>query len=258
MQATPNKLHQSPRPHLKILSAGSYQAARNVHFPPHQHAQWELVYYRSGTVVCVMGKEKYPGHVGRVWLTPPGVTHAERAITAYSNYFIALDLAETDRWPAFLDDDRHHSLGRVCQQIVIEWGRRPEERERMLQLLSEQLGCLLDRACSEKVLSPAEQAVVRAERWIEEGAARSLTIREVALGVGVSASALRGYFRTIRGCSPREHLQRVRLDKAVCLLRTSNLKLEMVAELCGYDSASHLTRSVKKVFGQTPGQMRAG
>lgn len=203
-----------------------------------------------------MDGKKYPGQVGLAWLTPPGVVHAEKAITAYSNYFIALELKKGERWPPFLDDDADRSLGRVCQQIVIECTRKSPERERMLELLAGQLGCLLDRTAREQVLSHPAQTVARAERLIEEKSGQPLTIYDVAQGLNVSVSALRGYFQAVRGSSPRAYLQQVRLEKAVRFLRNSTLKLEAVAELCGYDSASHLTRCVKKFTGRTPGKLR--
>ena len=256
MQGTSRKLHKTPGPRVRILSGGAHQAGKGAHFPPHRHSNWELVYYRSGAVGCVVKGKAHPGYPGLAWLTPPGVTHAERAVSAYANYFIALDLKNVDDWPAFLDDDADRSLGRICQQIVIECGRVTKERSRMLELLAEQLACLLDRVSSEKILSHSAQAVAKAERFIEERCGQPLTIHEVAQAISTSASTLRGYFKAVRGCSPREHLQQVRLGKAVGFLRTSTLKLEAVAELCGYDSASHLTRCVKKSTGQTPGRLR--
>jgi len=252
------KLYRSPKPCWRILSAGLHQAAKNVHVPLHRHTHWELVYYQSGAVDCLIEDKTHPGHVGLYWLTPPGVNHGEKALTAYACYWIALDSAATGDWPVFLDDDSHQAMGRVCQQIVVEWGGKSEGRERMLGLLSEQMGCVLDRAASERVLSPAERTVLRAERWIEEQCGQPLAIHHVAREVGVSPSALRNYFNVVRGRSPRNHVQQVRFNKAVRFLRTSNLKLDTVAELCGYDSASHLTRCVKKFTGQTPGQIRAG
>ena len=256
MQGTLENMHESPALKITLLNAGAYHAAKNRDFPPHNHTHWELVYYRSGAIGCVMSGQSHPGHVGLVWLTPPGVTHAERAFTAYSNYYIALELEHTEGWPVFMDDDKDRSLGRVCQQIVIEWNRKSPQRERMLALLAEQLTCLMDRAASEKILPHPALIVARAERVIEEKCGQSLTIREVAEAVSTSSSSLRSYFRTVRGYSPREYLQQARIERAVSFLRTSTLKLEVLAELCGYDSASHLTRCVKKATGQTPGQLR--
>jgi AraC-like DNA-binding protein len=256
MQRTPQKLHKSPKPSVRILYAGAYQAEKGVHFPPHRHSHWELVYYRSGAVECQMREESRPGYPGLVWLTPPGITHAERAVAAYANYYIALDLKNASDWPAFLDDEANRSLERLCQQIVLEWNRAAQERPRMLELMAEQLGCLLNRASSAMVLPRPAQTVARAERFIEEKCGQPLAIYDVAQAVHTSASTLRGYFKLVRGCSPREHLQQVRLGRAMRFLRTSSLKLEAIAELCGYESASHLTRCVKKSTGQTPGQIR--
>jgi len=254
MQRMPKKLHKTPRPAATILSAGDYAAAKGVDFPPHHHSHWELVYYRSGALECLMAGKPSPGYPGLVWLTPPGVTHAERATSAYACHFVALNLGRAKAWPVFMDDDADRSLGRVCQQIVIEM-RRPD-RGRMLALLAQQMALLLDRLSSNRADSRAEQFVARAERVIEERCSQPLAIGDVAVAVHCSPSALRGYFQSLRGCSPREHLQQVRLGKAIGFLRTSTLKLEAVAELCGYDSASHLTRCVKKAMGKTPGQVR--
>lgn len=255
MQRLSKKLHRSPKPRLRILGAGAFQAARDVDFPPHSHSHWELVYYRSGTVDCLMRGKRHAGHAGLLWLTPPEVVHAERALTDYSNYYIAL-AGKAKRWPPFLDDDGDRSLGRVCQQIVIECSRKTPERERMLELLAEQLVYLLNRASSEKVLPRPVRTVVEAERLMEEKCEQRLGLRDVARAVKVSASTLRGHFQQVRGFSPRDYLQKARLDKAIGFLRTSTLKLEAIAELCGYDSASHLSRCVKKSTGKTPGQLR--
>jgi AraC-like DNA-binding protein len=256
MQTSPKRLHQSPKANVRILSAGAYRAEKDVDFPPHQHSHWELVYYRAGTVGCMMQGSSRPGYPGLVWLTPPRVAHAERAVTSYANYYIALELKNGERWRPFLDDDADRSLGRVCQQIVIECSRVPAQGARMLELLGEQIGCLLDRVSAETIHSRPVQIVMKAERFIEERSGTPLTIHEVAKTVHASTSTLRNYFQTVRGCSPREHLREVRLSKAVGFLRTSTLKLDAVAELCGYDSASHLTRCVKKSTGRTPGQLR--
>jgi AraC-like DNA-binding protein len=256
MQGMPKKLHKSPNARWKILTAGLYRAAKNIHMPLHQHNHWELVYYRSGTVDCLVEDKKRPGHTALFWLTPPGVNHGELALTAYSCYWIALDNSARGDRPLFFDDDANEAMGRVCQQIAVEWGGKSAGRERMLELLSEQMGCLLDRAQSEETLSLAEQTVLRAERWIEEQGGQPLSIQEVAREVGVSSSSLRNYFNSVRHVSPRAHVLQVRLDKAIRFLRTSSHKLETIAELCGYDSASHLTRHVKKFSGMTPGHMR--
>jgi AraC-like DNA-binding protein len=256
MQGTPKKLHQSPKKRVWIFHGGSHQAAKGVHFPPHRHSNCELVYYRSGALECVTEGRRRAGYPGLVWLTRPGVTHAERAVAAYANFFVSLAVNETEDWPEFVDDDADGSLGRICQQIAIESNRPGKERPRMLELLSEQLACLLDRVSSETVRSRPAHVVARAERFIEERCAHPLTVEAIARAAAVSPSTLRAHFHAERSRSPRAHLQQVRLARAIGFLRTSTLKLDAIAELCGYDSASHLTRCVKKATGKTPGRIR--
>ena len=257
MQQALAKLHKSPEPSLRIIHAGTYQAARGVHFPTHHHRVWELVYYRVGAPICIMNGEAHAGRPGLAWLTPPGITHAERAVTSYANFYIALEIDGSSPWPAFFDDDRDRSLERVCHQIFIECGRLSHGGSRMLGLLAQQLGCLLSRAAGEQILPRPVQAVVQAERLIEEKHSHPLAIRDVARMVNASPSALRSYFQKVRGCSPREYLGRVRSNRAISYLRGSSLKLEAIAELCGYDSASHLSRCIKALTNRTPGQIRA-
>jgi transcriptional regulator GlxA family with amidase domain len=52
------------------------------------------------------------------------------------------------------------------------------------------------------------------------------------------------------------YLQAIRVQHALGIIRNSNLSLETVAHACGYDSASHLSRHVKRVTGQSPGALR--
>ncbi len=226
--------------------------------PLHQHTHWELVYYQAGTVDCLIESDTRPGHAGLYWLTPPAINHGEMAVTAYACYWIALQGAAPDAGerPLFLDDNLNRAMGNLCQQILAEFRSNSAARERMLELLAEQMGLLLERAKAECVLGPAEQAVLRAERCLEERCSQPVTLCEVAREVGVSPSALRSYFHRVRGFSPKAHLGKMRCDRAIRFLRTSSLKLEAIAELCGYDSASHLSRCIKALTNRTPGQIR--
>jgi transcriptional regulator GlxA family with amidase domain len=51
-------------------------------------------------------------------------------------------------------------------------------------------------------------------------------------------------------------LQEIRVRHALNLLRTSDITIEAVALQCGYDSASHLSRHIKRATGKTPGSLR--
>jgi transcriptional regulator GlxA family with amidase domain len=106
-------------------------------------------------------------------------------------------------------------------------------------------------------LTPREALVREAERIMEESfGERNIGVEQVARLAGVSVSTLRAAFAEVRQCPPRETLARVRLRHALTFLRTSDLTLDATARLCGFDSASHLSRRVKESTGVSPGRLR--
>jgi transcriptional regulator GlxA family with amidase domain len=154
-------------------------------------------------------------------------------------------------------DDLDRSVERLVSAIAREWQTCQSNQKRMLELLVAQLQIICERLENDPAPSSAEQLVRRAERLLEESFTSAQSIAEVANQLNVSPSALRSHFANLRDYSPKEYQQRLRLNRALELVRTSSLSLEDIAGLTGYDSASHLSRHVKGATGSTPGQFRS-
>jgi AraC-like DNA-binding protein len=258
MHDLPEHLHKTLRPWLSFDIAGPHDQPKGKDFPPHQHSTWELVYYRSGHIQCLIGADLYECRPGVFLLTPPGVVHTEYAWTAYSNFWIQIHAPADYPWPRICLDDAEHNFERVCAALARESSRQAPGREEMLQLLLNQLAILIERTQERQLLSEAERLVRAAEQLIEERFAARITIQEIAREVGIAPSSLRAQFMSLRGKSPMAHLQTRRVQHALALLRNSSLTLEAVASLSGYDSASHLSRYVKRATGKSPGALRSG
>lgn len=250
------RLHKTPR--LRLELAGRYAAPEGRHFPLHRDRTWEVIYYRTGAIDSVVGDQVHPGLPGVVLAIPPGLAHAERARTAYSNFFIQIEAPPEQAWPRLCYDDEHASIGDVCGALVREWLGGATDRGPMIALLVARLDILLRRALEQTQLPTGERLVREAERLIQERFRAHLTIAEVAREIGVSPSFLRVLFVRHRGQKPLAYLQTIRVQHALGLLRNSNVSLETAAEACGYSSASHLSRRVKQATGQSPGALRAG
>jgi AraC-like DNA-binding protein len=248
-------LHKTLRP-LRVTAAGPYEAPAGRHFPPHQHDVWELVYYRAGCIQCPVGDDVYLGQPGTFLLTPPRTVHAEYASTAYSNYFILIDAPIGNQWPKMIQDDSDQTFGRLCTAIVREQNDIILGREQMLAALLIQLDILLRRSCEQH--TPSEKIVRQAEKYIQEHYSSNITITAISRELNVSTSYLRVLFMRLRGYTPMTYLQTVRTRMAVVILQSTTLTLDRVADLCGYDSASHLSRSVRRATGKTPGALRNG
>ena len=244
-------LHKSPRVRLKL--AGPYEAGQGKDMPFHCHDWWELIYYRKGSVDSIVGTEIFRGEPGVVVPIPPQVGHAELAHTAYANFWIQLAAPVSHPWPRVCFDDEHGMFGHVCGALAREWHTPSHCRDDMIELLVAELDILLQRSFEQTLISADELLVRKAQRIMQERSSQRLRIADIARELGVSPSFLREIFVELRGESPRAYLQSLRMQRALGFLRNSNAPLETIADACGYDSASRLSRYVKRATGQSHG-----
>lgn len=260
MHTTPALLHETPREDApsepRFGCAGFYSAPKNRDFPSHQHTHWEWVYYRTGQPRAVIGEQEFEARPGTMLLTPPHTAHHDIALTAYEVIYIAVDAPPDMTWPMVCHDDSEYSMARICAALVRENDSHFSTRDEMLALLMRQLMLIIERGEETRKLSQAERIVRQAEQLIEERHTQAVSQAEIARALGVSPSYLREQFGKQRGQSPRRFLQQSRLRHALSLLHHSTLTLEHIARICGYHSASHLSRHIKNETRHTPGALR--
>ncbi|MES1971068.1 MAG: GlxA family transcriptional regulator [Pseudomonadota bacterium] len=78
----------------------------------------------------------------------------------------------------------------------------------------------------------------------------------LASAAGLSLRQLERLFKTQMRTSIREHYLRIRLDKAMRLLRETDLSRATISIACGFASTSHFSRSFRKRFSVSPGKIR--
>ena len=250
MHSSADCLHGTP---IRILGGGSYAASRGHDTPPHRHDVWELVCYRSGRPQFVVDGLSADASAGLVWLTPPGHTHAERALTAFSNWYITID-AQTDQpWPRYGRDDTSGSIERLCATIVRELRHEGSDRAAMLACLAGELDLRLRRLATQG----APRSLVGEAESILDQADGPLSISALARRLRVAPSTLRLAFHRERGTPPASAWRNLRARRAAALLAHTDLTLGAVAEQCGFHSASHLSRWIRRLHGCAPGRLRA-
>ena len=63
-------------------------------------------------------------------------------------------------------------------------------------------------------------------------------------------------FKAALGKTPVDYLQGLRLGAARDLLQQTNLSLQEICALCGYQEVSYFTRLFRQYFQTTPGKYR--
>jgi len=131
-------------------------------------------------------------------------------------------------------------------------------RHRGRVLMSE---LLFDRLRDEKKLAPLNrkgdpriECVLR--RMKDDLASPELAIEALARDIELTATQMRKLFRRETRRSPKEYMHRLRLEKAVDLLRHSTLTIKQVAAECGFATDNYFHLAFRKAFSVTPTTFR--
>jgi len=109
---------------------------------------------------------------------------------------------------------------------------------------------------SSDLLAVNHKGVANSLRFIWEHCHEMIGVEDL---VGVAAMSRRGLHKAFMehlGRTPGQELQRVRIERAKRLLRESAYKLEVLANMCGYQSANSFCIAFKQAAGMSPKQYR--
>lgn len=99
-------------------------------------------------------------------------------------------------------------------------------------------------------------AVARAEKYLSDHHAESISIEELAGRLGVAYSHFRRVFKKQTGFPPWQYVLNLRLNRARRLLASSDAKLEDIAERVGFSSGFQLSLAFKRAYGESPASWR--
>jgi len=94
-------------------------------------------------------------------------------------------------------------------------------------------------------------------RWMEENAARDLTLDGIAAHAGMSTRTLNRRFREQTGTTPLRWLHRARIRRAQYLLETTTHPVDRIATQVGFGSPTAFRDRFKRVVGTSPHAYRA-
>jgi len=98
--------------------------------------------------------------------------------------------------------------------------------------------------------------MMKAMRYINARFAGPITLDEVAEAVSLSPTYFSKIWNEEMKCRFTAYLNRLRVDRARVLLRTTETSLVEIAGLLGYEDQSYFNKVFKKTVGQSPGRYR--
>lgn len=107
-----------------------------------------------------------------------------------------------------------------------------------------------------RALPISDPVLAAFDRAVRADLAGPLSVAEIAHHIGVSQRTLQRLTAAALGVSPVRYLQQVRLERAIELLRSSDLSVTAIAHAVGYQDATTLGTLIRRQRGTTPAQLR--
>ncbi len=106
------------------------------------------------------------------------------------------------------------------------------------------------------VLTHGDEAILRAQRWLQNVAHRSVSVDEMAKEAGLGRRTFLRRFLSATGMHTTPYLQQVRVALARELLEQTSKSQQEVAWAVGYEDATAFRRVFLKHMGLSPGEYR--
>ncbi|WP_182867464.1 AraC family transcriptional regulator [Rhodopirellula sp. JC639] len=109
---------------------------------------------------------------------------------------------------------------------------------------------------STDLLAVEDPEVAKAIHLIRSKAFDGISVAEVANHLAISRVTMERKFRAVLGRSPREEIERVRINQVRLLLTETNYSLSKIARMTGFSNDSYLVTAFRRHETCTPGQYR--
>lgn len=91
---------------------------------------------------------------------------------------------------------------------------------------------------------------------IEKNYSNQFKIDELASKIYLSPHYFRKIFREVTGLTPVEYINKLRISKAIQLLRESDMTISQISETVGISEINYFSRLFRLVVGCSPSEFR--
>lgn len=264
------RFRPTPRPTcplpLGARSAGHYRLPPGRDGEPRRRHFVQLFWVVSGTGWIAFDGKRLPFGPERIALYFPGDAHdlGNDSGALWEYYWWTLDgpLAESITRAFGLENG-----------VIYPAGPPPVARlRRLIEAISDLSGPGERRAAAlaHELLGLAAQAVAPGMREEPAGDFQAAALREIhrgwndprfgvdplAAALGMHRSRLSRLFTAALGISPSAYLQRLRLQNALSLLKTTDRPIGAIARECGWGDPNYFARALRRATGQSPREFR--
>lgn len=147
----------------------------------------------------------------------------------------------------------------ICQCFEIFRRCGPSHQESLSPVLYRMvLGILKDKmfCCQYQPITIEETLKQEINRYIDAHISRKITLDELAACANMSKFHFSRQFKMLWGLSPMAYVQNRKIGLSKILLKLTDYKENVIAEMLGFTDYSHFSKAFKKLTAISPGQYR--
>lgn len=245
-------------------------------YGPHRHRRIEINYVKKGNCLLHLDNEVVTFREGEMMIISSDVNHLFEAgsegttlmqlefLPDILSEFILKEGYETNSHiPSYLSLFSNENklikivnnvrIMRAVQRIVNELETKNVYFQYLVVMYYAELIVLVYRYMDETYLPICTNVGLRkAIAYIRMHFGDAINMADVALKAGVSERQLRNLFTQHLNMTPLAYINQIRVNKAVDLLRNTELSVKEVCFQCGFQSPQYFSRLFKQQTGLTP------
>lgn len=142
---------------------------------------------------------------------------------------------------------------RTIQRIISELNSTRVYNNYLVVIYYAELLLLIYRYLEEHYFCTiTSQPLLNAIGYIKENYQKELNVKQISAVAGVGERYMRKLFSTHLNMTAIDYLNCIRINRAVELLKTTDMYVKEIAFACGFQSAHYFNRIFKKYIGVTP------
>jgi AraC-like DNA-binding protein len=253
-----------------LIELGVFAAGLSVLSPPahliRKRANFHSLLYSNNNAGAIQVESSYVSvRQNSLWLIPAGLDYALKPASK-SWQVMWFHIRRSQRWshlersvPLARPPGQAHRMVHVLTSLIAESRAPQHDRVKMGKCLSEVLCIFLQRRLHlDAGFAEARERERIAEVWekVDHDLKREWTVADVAEIHGSSVSHFHRLTQRFHHTSPLKVITQLRVQRARELLANTDLKLESIATVVGYESGFSLSKVFKTYTGIPPREFR--
>lgn len=246
-------------------------------FGPHQHLRIEINYVKKGSCFIQLGNESIGFKENEMMIISSNVSHFFEAgpegatlmqLEFLPEIFAQFSSYEKNKIPELIPINifsKENKLIKIVnnvriinsvQRIVNEMNVMNEYYQYLVIMYYAELLILINRHMDEVYLPLCTNESMRqAISYIQMNYISDISISEIAAHSGIGERYLRKLFAQHLNMSPLDYINQIRINKALELLRNTEMSVKEVCYACGFQSPQYFSRIFKQQVGITPREL---